>query len=138
MARVTAEEYAGDWAAGLSGATERIRRGINKVTEAPGIAAGRESARYIAGVQAKQELWKRRVSAVSLEDWKKMAGEKGLARIAQGVTSAKPAQVIMAQKLLAEVDAAVVESNKIPKGDIEASVQRAAAFMRRMAKANIR
>lgn len=138
MARLTPEEYANDWAQGLAGSGERMRRGINRVTEAPGIAAGRESARYLAGVQNSQDLWKRRVTGVTLEDWKKSATEKGLARIAQGVTSAKPAQVQMAQKLLAAVDAAVVQVNKIAKGDIEQSVQRAATFMREMKKANIR
>lgn len=138
MARVTADEYANDWAQGLSGSTERIRRGIGKVTEAPGAKAATQSTRYVQGVQNKVDLWKRRVSEVPLEEWKRLFTEKGLGRIAQGVTSAKPAQVQMAQKLLAEVDAAVAESNKIPKGDIEASIQRAAAFMRRMSKANIR
>lgn len=138
MAKVTAEEYAKDWGQGLSGATERIRRGITKTTEAPGVKAANQSARYVQGVQNKAELWKSRVSGVSLEDWKKKFIDKGLGRIAQGVTSALPEQVAMATKLLAAVDAAVIESNKIPKGDIEASVQRAAAFMRQMSKAKIR
>ena len=138
MAKVTAEEYAKDWGQGLSGSTERIRRGIGKVTEAPGAKAAAQFSRYLAGVQAKLDLWKKRVGNVSVEDWKKAATEKGLGRIAQGVASAQPAQVAMATKLLAEVDAAVAEANKIPKGDIEASVQRAGAFMRRMSKANIR
>lgn len=138
MARVTPQEYADDWASGLQGASARIRRGVEKVTEAPGQKAAKESARYLTGVQNKVDLWKRRVSAVSVEDWRNMLLEKGLGRIAQGVTSAKPAQVQMAQRLLSEIDAAVTEANKIPKGDIEQSIQRAAAFMRRMAKASIR
>lgn len=138
MARVTADEYASDWAKGLTGASERIRRGVNKVTEAPGAKAAKESTRYVQGVQNKVDLWKRRVSEVPLDEWKRMLLDKGLGRIAQGVTSAQPAQVAMAQKLLAEVDAAVNEANKIPRGDVEASIQRAAAFIRRMSKANIR
>jgi hypothetical protein len=135
---VTADEYAQDWADGLSGARAKIERGINRTTVAPGQKAAAESARYLTGVQNKVDLWKKRVGGVSLADWQTMFKEKGLNRIAQGVTSAKPAQVQMAQKLLAEIDAAVAEANKIPKGDIEQSVQRAAAFMRRMSKANIR
>lgn len=138
MAKVTAEEYAKDWGQGLAQAGERIRRGINRTTEAPGTKAAAQSARYLAGVQAKQELWKSRVAGVSLEDWKKKFIDKGLGRIAAGVTSAQPEQVIMAGKLLAAVDAAVSKVNTIPKGDIEASIQRAATFMREMQKAKIR
>ena len=138
MSKVTPEEYAKDWAQNLAASGARIRRGIERTTEAPGMKAAAQSARYLAGVQNKAELWKSRVAGVSVDDWRKKFIEKGLGRIAQGVTSAIPEQVIMAQKLLAAVDAAVMESNKIPKGDIEASVQRAGAFMRQMAKAKIR
>ena len=43
MARVNAQEYAEKWKRRLSGATEDVRRGIERTTVAPGAAAAAAS-----------------------------------------------------------------------------------------------
>lgn len=140
MAKVTPQEYADKWANRLSGSTEDIRRGVDKVTEAPGLAAARQKEAM------KQKLlkaiddgtWEAMVSSVTLEDWKKAATEKGLARIGQGVESAKPKQVMMAEKLLPAVDAAAAAAKALPKVTLEDSINRSATFIREMNKRKIR
>jgi len=140
MAKLTPEQYAEKWATRLSGSTEDIRRGIDAVTEAPGMKAAKAKEAF------KQKLiksiddgtWEKMVSAVTLEEWKKAATEKGLARIGQGVEAAKEKQVAMATKLLPAVDAAAAAANALPKITLEDSINRSATFIREMNKRKIR
>jgi hypothetical protein len=58
---------------------------------------------------------------------------KAIPRIAQGVTSAQKNKTASITALLSAVDAAAQEAKALPKGNIEASIARASAFMRGMA-----
>lgn len=140
MAKVTASEYATKWANRLSGATEDIRRGISRVSEAPGVKAA--AAKELMKQKLLQSLddgtWAAQVAGVSLEDWKKAAAGKGVDRIASGVNAAKDKQVQMAERLLTAVDASVAEANQTPRGDLEQNITRMTAFVRGMAKRKIR
>ena len=140
MAKLTPQEYADKWARRLSGSTEDIRRGIDRVTEAPGMAAAR--AKELMKQKLIQSLddgtWESQVKGVTLEEWKKQAGGKGVERIASGVNAAKDKQVPMAEKLLAAVDASVSEANKTPRGTLEDNITRMTTFVRGMAKRKIR
>src|SRR3990167_11290530 len=97
MARVNATQYAEKWAGRLKGSTEDIRRGVQRVTEAPGQAAAR--SKDLMRTKINQSIddgtWETQVAAVSLPDWQKSVVDKGLNRIATGVDAAKPKQVAM-------------------------------------------
>lgn len=140
MARVSPSEYAEKWARRLKGASEDIRRGISRVTEAPGVAAARQ--KDLMKTKINQALddgtWERNVAAVPLEEWKKKAMDKGIPRISVGVDSAQPKQVQMAERLLAAVDASVDEVNQTPRGDLEANIIRMTTFARGMAKRKLK
>lgn len=140
MARVNATQYADKWAGRLKGSTEDIRRGVQRVTEAPGQAAAR--SKDLMRTKINQAIddgtWETQVAAVSLPDWQKSVVDKGLNRIATGVDAAKPKQVAMAEALLSAVDQAADAANRLPKGTIEDSVNRAATFIREMGKRKIR
>ncbi len=140
MAKVTPQEYAEKWANRLSGSTEEIRRGIEKVTEAPGVKAARAKEAFKAKLLKSIDdgTWEAMVSAVTLEEWKEAATIKGLARIGQGVDQAKVKQVAMAEKLLPAVDAAAAAANALPKVTLEDSINRSATFIREMNKRKIR
>lgn len=140
MARVTPEEYADDWASGLSGATAKIRRGIERVTVSPGVKAADAQDRFQAALLASiaDGTWAAQLRKMTVDDWKASAINKGLTRIATGVTEAKPAQVETARKLLAAVDASVAEANRTPRGDLEANITRMNTFVRGMAKRKLR
>lgn len=140
MAKVTAQEYAEKWSNRLSGATEDIRRGINKVTEAPGVKAAKakEAMKQKLLKSIDDGTWEAQVAGVSLEDWKAAASTKGVNRIAEGVNAAKPKQVAMAEKLLPAVDAAAAAAKALPKVTLEDSINRSTTFIREMAKRKIR
>lgn len=138
--KVTPEEYAEKWARRLKGSTEDIRRGVDKVSVAPGIAAAKAQDLMLRKLteSIQSGLWANRVSGVSLEDWKKAFTDLGINRIAAGVDAATPKQAAMASKLLAAVEAAANKANAMPKGTIEDSIARMTTFVREMNKAKIR
>lgn len=140
MAKVTAQQYADKWGRRLKGATQDIRDGIDRVTEAPGKRAAAASDRMRTNLLASIDdgTWASQVAKVSVEDWKSAAKEKGIGRIAQGVDSALPSQALMAEKLLAAVDATVAEVNRTPRGGLEENIQRMTTFARGMAKRKLR
>lgn len=140
MAKVNPQEYAEKWGRRLKGATEDIRRGIDRVTEAPGVKAARSKDLMIQKLMEaiNDGTWENQVSKVTLEEWKGKAKEKGISRIAQGVDGAETSQVAMAEKLLAAVDAAAAKANALPKGTLEDSINRMTTFVREMNKRKLR
>jgi hypothetical protein len=140
MASVTAQEYAEKWGRRLKGSSEDIRRGIARVSVAPGELAARQQQLMLDKLTQSilDGTWAAQVRGVSLEDWKTSATAKGLARIASGVDGAQGAQVQMAERLLQAVDAAVSEANRTPRGDLEANISRMTTFVRSMAGKKLR
>lgn len=134
MARTTPQEYAEKWSRRLKGATEDIRRGVQRVNEAPGQAAARSQDLMLARTTEAitSGLWARQVGAVSLEDWRAAIINKGIGRIASGVDAAVPSQVDMATSLLAAVDASAAKARALPKGTLEDSINRMTTFVREM------
>lgn len=140
MARVNATEYAEKWGRRLKGSTEDIRRGIARVTEAPGEAAARSQELMKAKLNAAIDdgTWASQVRGVPLQDWQAAATAKGINRIAQGVDSAQPKQVAMAERLLAAVDASASVVRRMPKGTIEDSINRMTTYVREMNSRKLR
>ena len=134
MARVSPTEYAEKWARRLRGATEDIRRGVERVDVAPGeLAAQNQDALIQNFVESVNSgLWASRVRGVSLADWKQATIEKGIARIGQGVESAQPKMARIAAELLPVVDAAAAAARALPKVTLEDSIQRMTTFVRHM------
>jgi hypothetical protein len=82
--------------------------------------------------------WAAQVRGVTLQDWQTAATTKGINRIAQGVDSATPKQAVMADKLLAAVDASVAAANRIPRGTIEDNINRMTTYVREMSARKLR
>ena len=140
MARVTAAEYGEKWGRRLKQSTEDIRKGISRVTEAPGEAAARQAALMKANINRSLDdgTWAAQTRAVTLGEWKDAAGKKSVDRIAAGVDGAMPKQAQMAEKLLAAVDASVAEANRTPRGSLEDNITRMTTFVRGMASRSLR
>lgn len=140
MAKLNAQEYADKWGRRLKGATEDIRKGIDRVTEAPGKAAVKAQDRMRTALNASIDdgTWASQTGKVTVDEWKTAATQKGIGRISQGVDSAADAQVEMAGKLLAAVDASVAEVERTPRGTLEDNIGRSATFARGMAKRKLR
>lgn len=140
MARVSAAEYAEKWGRRLKGATEDIRRGIQRVSEAPGEKAARSQDLMLSKLTASVNdgTWAAQVRAVTLGDWQGAAINKGVPRIAVGVDQAQQSQTQMAERLLAAVDASAAEARRLPKGTLEDSINRMSTFVRGMAARKLR
>jgi hypothetical protein len=134
MARTTPTEYAEKWKRRLSQSTEDIRRGVNKVTQAPGAQAAQQQEAMLRNVteSVTSGRWGRKVAAVTLDQWKGAALDKGLARIPSGAQAAEQKMARVATTLLPAVDAAAQKARAMPKVTLEDSIARAASFIRDM------
>ncbi len=134
MAKVTAEQWIEKWGRRLSAAGADITAGVNRVSVAPGIKAAEAQDLMLARLTEAitSGVWARNVAKVSLSSWKESMIKKGIPRIPQGVAGVKANKVANISALLDAVDKASAAAHALPKGDIEASIARAAAFMRAM------
>lgn len=130
MAKVTADQAAAQWAQRLSGATDRITQGVNSVTTAPGQAAARQKAAYLANVQAAGDKWASRVASVPLSDWQQAMTQKGAPRIAQGAQAAQPKFAQFMGQLLPYIDSG--KSALPARGNLEQNIARSTAWIRHM------
>jgi hypothetical protein len=136
MALPNATQMAANWANGMAQAGEKIRAGVQAVTEAPTAKAARRTDAMLAGLQRAIASGKvaAGLNAVSLEDWKSATLNKGIGRVAAGAAAAKPKVQNFAQQFLPHLEAGLRELDSMPRGDIETNIARATAMMRHNAK----
>lgn len=136
MAKLTPQEYQEKQARNLKNSLPDIRRGIERVSVAPGKAAGaaqdRMRTKTLEAIDSGR--WKAKVESVTLEQWKDKALNKGVDRIASGIDAAAEKQVAMADRLLNAVDRAAAKANAMPKGSLQDSIGRMTSFVTDMAK----
>ena len=134
--RLTGSQVAEKHARRLKGSIEDIRSGIQSVTESPTAKAAKKVDKYVAGVQqaAASGRWANRLNAVSLDDWKKAAVEKGLGRIAAGVDNAVAKTTAFYDQLLPFEASLQDQISKMPDLTLQDSIERASAWMRGMNK----
>src|SRR5574337_2009535 len=82
--RATAADATSKWVTNLSGSTERIKAGVQRVTTAPGQKAAAQSQKWLQRVTASQDKWRQRVASVSLQSWQASMTDVGIPRVAQG------------------------------------------------------
>lgn len=134
MSSMTPQQVAANWQRGLSSATDKIKAGINAVTEAPTARAARRVDAQVAGVQRAAASGKTAaaLNAVSLDDWKQAFLNKGVSRIASGATTAQNKMADFYTQFLPAVDAA--KASLQPRGDLEQNLQRANDMARKLAQ----
>jgi hypothetical protein len=136
MARVDADQFVEKHARRLKGAMEDMRRGVERVTEAPTAKAARKvdklKANWLKAVD--EGKWARRLNSVSLDEWKSKMIEKGIPRVSAGIDAAADKVRAFAQELLPHIDAGKAAIEKMPDVTLEDNIQRMTAFIRHMAK----
>jgi hypothetical protein len=134
--KMTPEEFQEKHARRLKGAIEDMRSGIEKVDVAPTKLAGDKEAKMKAKLLARIEdgTWKRRVQAVTLEDWKSKMIDKGLNRVSSGIDSAAAKVKDFASQLIPAVSSAQTKISGMPDLTLEDSINRMNTFVREMAK----
>lgn len=136
MAKLTPTEAREKHARRLKAALDDMRKGVEAVTEAPGKKAAASQAKMRASVIASIDSgkWARKVSGVSLEDWKKSMVEKGLNRVAAGIDGAADKVEAFFTQLFPYQDTLQRELDAMPDLTLEDSIQRMTKWVRGMAK----
>jgi len=136
MARLSAEEYATKHANRLKAATEDMRQGIRRVSQAPGAEAVKHAEKlktnFVKSVD--DGTWARKTGEVSLDEWQTAAAGKGVDRVAAGIDAAHDRQVQMAARLLSVVDSAASKVETMPSTTLDDNINRMTTFVREMAK----
>ncbi len=132
--KLTPQEFREKHARRLKASVEDIRAGVERVTEAPGQKAAAKADKWFAAISSQdtKDKWKRRVAAVSLEEWKGKMIDKGVGRIAQGIDGAAAKVEDFAEKLIAHQNAGLGQIEKMPDLTLEDSISRSTAWIRHM------
>lgn len=117
----------------MANAAPKISAGIDRVTTAPGQKAAQKKDKYVAGVNASQDLWARRVAAVDLPTWQNRA-KAGVSRIAEGATAKKDKYATNAAPAFAHMDSVLSVVDQMPDNTLEQRIQKSAEYQRRMAQ----
>lgn len=123
----TPDQIAQDWANRLGASRDKIQRGIESVTVAPGQAAARQADTWANNTAAAKDKFRRNVAAVGLADWQGAMVSKGLDRVASGATAAVPKMTQFLTKLLPAIQQ--IKSTLPARGTYEQNKQRAIAMM---------
>lgn len=134
--KVTPEQYAEKQARNLKAATPDIRRGVERVTVSPTAKAAEAQDKMLARLtEAVQSgKWAAGLRRVSLEDWKGKMLEKGVPRIAAGIDAAYDKVVAFASDLLPFQATLQGKIEGMSDLTLEDNIERAAEWMRGMAK----
>lgn len=132
MAKVNASQWLDKWGRRLNAAGPDIQAGVKRVQTAPGVKAAAAQALWLQRVQESANTWAKQVSKVSLADWQSAMLNKGVGRIAAGVTAAQANKTQAVTDLLAAVDNASAAAQALPRGSLEQNIQRAVTFMQQM------
>lgn len=130
MPMPTPAQYAKNWSRGMSGSADKLRAGVNAVTESPTHKAALAIDRQVAGVvrAAQEGRTQRALEKVTTEDWKRAMNEKGIPRIAQGAAGAENKVAAFAAEFLPFVASGV--ASLPPRGDLETNIQRSISMQR--------
>lgn len=136
MARVTAEEFQEKHARRLKGASEDIRRGVEKIMVSPTAlaAAKKDKMRQKVLEAVDSGKWEAGLARVSKEQWQTAMLNKGVPHISEGIDGARDKVVSFASQLLPYIDSQVSTIKKMPDTTLEDNIQRMGAFARGMSK----
>lgn len=131
MALPTPQEAAANWAQRLAGSTDRIQRGVQGVTTAPGQSAARQKAVWQQNTAAAADKWASRVAQVPLADWQQAMATKGVQRVAGGAQAAQPKMEQFMGQLLPHINAGL---GALPaRGNLDQNIGRMTSWVRHMA-----
>lgn len=82
--RTSPQQATAKWTARLQASTAEMTQGVARVSQAPGAQAAAKYDKWLAGIQASAEKWRRNVAAVTLESWKSSMTNIGIPRAAEG------------------------------------------------------
>jgi hypothetical protein len=136
MTKLSPAEVADKHARRLKAATEDIRIGVERVTEAPGAKAAAKAEKMKQNLVASIDSgkWQKRVSSVTLDEWKSKMIGKGLGRISSGVDAAIEKTTEFHSQLQSHQAGIDSQLGKMPDLTLEDNIQRMVHQVRGMKK----
>jgi hypothetical protein len=135
MAKLTAAEFQEKHSRRLKAAVEDVRKGIDRVTEAPTAKAAAKQDKMLTNLTRSitDGKWAAGLKRVSLEEWKRKARDVGVNRIAAGIDAAKDKVVSFAEDLLPHIDRGSEKIKTMPDVTLDDNINRMTTFIRHMA-----
>jgi len=136
--RVTPEEWVEKHGRRTVAALDDMRKGVEKVKEAPTLKAASDKAqakmkaKWLAAMDSGKI--KRRLASVTLEDWKKDMLEKGVGRVASGIERSKAKRLEFAKQLIEYQNNLLPKIEEMPDLTLEDSINRMTEWVRGMAQ----
>lgn len=118
------------WVQNIGQATDRITKGVQAVSVAPGQKAAAQSAKWLQKVTASQDKWRTRVASVSLSDWQNAMVNVGIPRVAQGAQAKQQKMQDFMTNFLPYLASGVARIDAMPSTTLEDSINRAVAMIR--------
>lgn len=135
--KTTAQQWAQDWVAGMNGAAEKMKRGVQAVTVSPGIGASdaieKMRANWIKAID--NGTWQQAVTSYSLQQWQASMINKGIPRIADGVRNSQMKVQNYAQRAIPIYQQLQAQIDQMPKRTLADSLQRVRIWMEGMESA---
>ena len=133
MAKLNPVEFAEKWGRRLKASTPDITKGIDRVTEAPGVKAAAQVEKLKQNFNKKVDdgTWARNVQ-VPLSEWKDKFKNVGVGRISGGVDKAKSKMEKFGAKLIPHVEAGQSKIDAMPKLTPEDSDARMISWSKHM------
>lgn len=134
--KITPDEFVEKHARRLKGAVEDIRRGLEKVTEAPTVkaAAKKDKMKMRINEAIDSGKWENALKKVGLDEWKSKAINVGVGRIASGVDASASKVKDFATQLLAYQNTLKERIDRMPDTTLEDRITRMTTWVREMAK----
>lgn len=140
MARRSPQDIANKWGKNLKAAGDEIKKGVELVTEAPGVKAAAKvdkmKARLVESID--DGTWEERVASVSLSEWKDKMLKKGVGRISAGVDQANGKVAEFHSQLQDHQSTIDAELDRMDDVTLEDSINRSNHQIREMAKFKFR
>ena len=135
MAKLTPQQAREKHARNLKASVPDIQIGVNAVTDAPGAKAAAQQEKMLTNLTeaVRSGKWARRVSAVTLEDWKANMLQKGVGRIASGIDGASDKVEAFFAQLFPYQDTLKRQLDNMPDLTLEDSINRMVTWVRGMA-----
>lgn len=119
------------WVTGLSGATQKISDGVDRVTQAPGVAAAAQADVWANNVAAAKQKFIDNSRRVSLSEWQ-TATKAAVGNVATGAQRKQQKFITAITPVLSHIAAGQGKLANMPRGSYAQNVQRMTTFVDHM------
>jgi len=132
--RMNSSDISEKWGRNLKHSVPDIQKGLDAVSEAPSAKAVEKQEKMLANLTeaVNNGTWAKRLSAVSLAEWKEKTKKKVAERMAGGVDGAMGKRKAFDNYLVAELNAVLPEISDMADLTLEDSVARVRKLMEHM------